>query len=125
MRAIPGREAPNHLAENGYKTLEVTFLPGWGTEPKKLGKTECSEIRKRIGDLGLVLSTVQESVQLASPNTMVNLGFKMDYSKQQNLERLREAAAVAHQVSAGAPAVIESPVGGRAAAWEETKHEMA
>src|ERR1051326_5304463 len=125
MRTIPVREALNHVAKIGYKSLELTLMPGWDTEPKLLTKNDRNEIRKQIGDLGMVLSTVQESVQLASPNTMVNLGFKMDYSKQDNLEHLRQAAAIAHEISPGAPAVIESPVGGRAAAWEEIKREMA
>jgi len=125
MRTIPVREALHHVAKIGYKSVEITLMPGWDTEPKLLSKTDRAEVRKQIGDLGLVLATVQESVQLASPNTMVNLGFKMDYNKAQNLEHLRAAAAVAHEVSPGAPAVIESPVGGRAAAWEEIKREMA
>ena len=125
MRKVPVREAIGHVARIGYKAVELTLMPGWDTEPKQLSKTDRAEIRKRIGDLGLALATVQESVQLAFPNTMVNLGFKMDYNNQENLEHLRAAAALAHELSPGAPAVIESPVGGRAAAWEETKREMA
>jgi inosose dehydratase len=125
MRTIPVREAIRHVAKIGYKALELTLMPTWDTEPKLLSKTDRAEIRKQISDVGLVLSTVQESVQLAAPNTMVNLGFQMDYSKQENLERLRQAAAVAHEVSPGKPAVIETPVGGRAAAWEQIKRGMA
>ena len=67
-------------------------MPTWNTEPKLLSSAARAEIRKQIGDLGLVLASIQESVQLASPNTMANLGFKMNYSKKENLERLHEAA---------------------------------
>jgi inosose dehydratase len=125
MKKIPIREAIGDVAKIGYKGLELTMMPTWETEPKLLTTKDRAEIRKRIGDLGLVLSSVQESVQLAAPNTMANLGFDMNYSKAENLERLRAAAAVAHEVSPGAPAVIESPVGGRPAAWEASKREMA
>jgi sugar phosphate isomerase/epimerase len=125
MKKIPVREAIGHIAKIGYKALELTLIPGWDTEPKLLSKTDRAEIRKRIGDLGLSLTSVQESVQLAEPNAMVSLGFNLNYNQRENLEHLRAAAAVAHELSPGAPAVIESPVGGRSAAWEETKHQMA
>src|ERR1039457_375330 len=75
MRKIPVREAIGNIAKIGYKGLELTLLPGWDTEPKLLSKTDRAEIRKQIGDLGLSLTSVQESVQLAEPNTMVSLGF--------------------------------------------------
>ena len=125
MRKTPVREAINHIAKIGYKAMEVTLLPGWDTEPKLLTKTDRTEIRKQIGDVGLVLSSVQESVQLAAPNTMVSLGFNINYSQRENLEHLRLAAEAAHELSPGAPAVIESPVGGRSAAWDEPRRQMA
>jgi inosose dehydratase len=125
MRKIPVREAIGHVARIGYKAVELTLIPGWDTEPKMLSKRDRAEIRRQIGDMGLVLASVQESVQLASPNAMVNLGFNLNYNKQENLERLRAAAALAHELSPGVAAVIESPVGGRAADWEEIKGEMA
>ncbi len=124
MKQIPVRVAINHIARIGYKAMELTLMPTWNTEPKLLSVADRAEIRKQIGDLGLALASVQESVQLASPNTMASLGFNMSYSKKENLERLREAAAVAHEVSPGPPAVIESP-GGRAADWEARKREIA
>src|SRR5262249_35150280 len=125
MKKIPVREAIRQIANIGYKGLELTLMPGWDTEPKRLSRSDRSDLRKQIGDLGLSLTSVQESVQLAAPNTMGNLGFNLNYSQAENLEHLRAAAAVAHEVSPGAPAVIESPVGGRAAAWEEIKRQMA
>ena len=124
MKQIPVREALVQIAEIGYRAVELTLMPTWNTEPNLLSRSDRAEIRKLMGDLGLVFASVQESVQLASPNTMANLGFTMNYGKKDNLERLREAAAVAHEVSPGAPAVIESPLGGRAADWEEIKHDM-
>jgi len=106
MKQIPVREALVQIAEIGYRAVELTLMPTWNTEPNLLSRSDRAEIRKLMGDLGLVFASVQESVQLASPNTMANLGFTMNYGKKDNLERLREAAAVAHEVSPGAPAVI-------------------
>jgi sugar phosphate isomerase/epimerase len=121
MRTIPVRQAIGHIAKIGYKAVEITLMPTWETEPKLLSKTDRAEIRKQIGDLGLVLASVQESLQLMDPNTLGN----PNYSKPEKLERLRAAAAMAHELSPGAPALIETPVGGQTAAWEERKREMA
>ena len=114
MKKIPFREAINHIAKIGYKALELTLMPTWDTEPKLLSKTDRSDIRKQIGDLGLELSAVMESLRLVGPNV----------NKQTQLERLSIAAELAHVLSPGPPAIIETAVGGRSRAWEETKHEM-
>ena len=113
MKRIPVREAISHIAKIGYKSLSLTLMPSWDTEPKLLSQTARADIRKQIGDLGLVLSSVMESLRLLGPN------------QESNLERLRVAAAVAHELSPGAPAVIETTLGGRSAGWEETKRQMA
>ena len=116
MKKIPVREAIHHIGKIGYKALSLTLMPTWDTEPKLLSKTDRAEIRKQIGDLGLVLSTVMESLRLlAGPNT----------NRERNLERLRVAAELAHDLSPGAPAAIETTLGGQPAAWEQIKREMA
>jgi inosose dehydratase len=114
MKKIPFRQAISHIAKIGYKALELTLMPTWDTEPKLLSKTDRTDIRKQIGDLGLELSAVMESLRLG-PNT----------NKEMYLERLRTAAELAHELSPGAPAMIETAVGGRSTAWEETKQQMA
>jgi sugar phosphate isomerase/epimerase len=115
MKKIPVRAAISDIAKIGYKALSLTLRPGWDTEPRLLSKTDRAEIRSQIGDLGLVLSSVMEGLRLVGPNT----------NRESNLERLRAAAAVAHELSPGAPAVIETTLGGRPEAWEETKRQMA
>ena len=113
MKKIPVREAIGHIARIGYKALSLTLMPTWDTEPKLLSRTDRAEIRKQIGDLGLVLSSVMESLRLLGPD------------RDNNLERLRVAAELAHELSPGAPAMIETTLGGRPAAWEETRRAMA
>ena len=125
MKTIPIHEALGHIAKIGYKGLEITLIPSWETEPKLLSKAKRAEIRKQIGGLGLTLSAVQESMQLAEPNAMSKLGYSINYTQQQNLERLRDAVAAAHELSPGAPAVVETQVGGDAGKWEESKRGMA
>jgi inosose dehydratase len=125
MKKTPVQEALPQIAKIGYKGIELTLIPSWETEPKLMSKTRRAEIRKQIGDLGLTLCAVQESLQLAEPNAMTKLGYTMNYGPRENLERLREAVAVAHELSPGAPAVIETQVGGPPGGWEQSKRGMA
>jgi inosose dehydratase len=113
MKKIPFREAIHHIANIGYKALELTLMPTWDTEPKLLSKTDRSDIRKQIGDLGLELSALMESLRVG-PNT----------NKDAFHERLRVAADLAHELSPGPPALIETALGGRPSAWEMTKGEI-
>jgi sugar phosphate isomerase/epimerase len=121
MKTLPVREAISHIGSIGFKAVEITVMPTWPTDPKLVSKSERAEIRKQIGDLGLVLCSLQESLQLEDPNTLGN----PNYSKKEKLERLREAAAMAHEASPGPPALIETALGGQAAQWEGSKQEMA
>ena len=114
MRDLPYMEGLGHLARIGYKHVELTLRPGWNTEPKLLTRANRAEIRKRIGDLGLTLVDVMEGMQPASNVTV-----------EQNLERLRAAAEMAHECSPGAPALIQSPIGGRPGTWMERREPMA
>jgi inosose dehydratase len=115
MKSLPWRVGLAQVARIGYKAVELSMRPGWNTEPKLLSKADRAEIRKRIGDLGLVLPSVTENVPLGRPGGSV----------QANLERLRAAAEVCHECSPGAPALIEGPVGGRVGEWDELKNAMA
>jgi inosose dehydratase len=114
MKQIPFRDAIRHTAMIGYKALELTLMPTWDTEPRLLTRADKSDIRKMIGDLGLELSALMESLRLVGPNV----------DKQAHLERLRVAAELAHELSPGPPAMIETAVGGRSRAWEQTRYEM-
>src|SRR5262245_8597806 len=114
MRSLPWREGLGHVARIGYKSTELCLRPGWNTEPKLLTKTDRVEIRKRIGDLGLALPSVMENLFLGRPGGL-----------EANLARLRAAAEICNECSPGPPALIETTVGGRPAAWEESKNAMA
>jgi sugar phosphate isomerase/epimerase len=125
MKTLPVSEAINHIAKIGYKGVELSLIPGFETDPTQMNKAKRAAIRKQIGALGLTLSSVQDCLQLAEPNAMTKLGYDIDYSQAENLERIRMAAAMAHELPPGAPAVIESPVGGTAGTWEQVKRGMA
>jgi sugar phosphate isomerase/epimerase len=115
MKTLPWREGLAQVARIGYQCTELCLRAGWNTEPKLLTKSDRSEIRKRIGDLGLTLSSVMENLGLARPGG----------SREANLDRLRAAAEVCYECSPGGPALIETTVGGRPDSWDEMKSAMA
>jgi len=114
MQKIPVRDGLGHVARSGYKATELCLRSGWNTEPKLLTKTDRSDIRKRIQDLGLTLPSVMENLLLGRPGGV-----------QANLDHLRAAAEICHECSPGPPALIETTIGGRPAVWDETKNAMA
>lgn len=115
MKTIPWRDGLQHVARIGYKTTELCLRAGWDTEPKLLNKGSRAEIRQRIRDLGLTLASAMENMALARQGANVS----------DNLERLRAAAEVCHECSPGAPAILETTVGGRNETWEARKNAMA
>jgi sugar phosphate isomerase/epimerase len=115
MKTLSWRDGLGHVARIGYKSTELCLRPGWDTEAKLLSKADRAEIRKRINGLGLQLASVMENLALARPGG----------SLQANLDRLRSAAEVCHECSPGAPALIETTVGGRPDSWDAMKSAMA
>jgi inosose dehydratase len=115
MKTLPVHDGLKTVADIGYKTTELCLRPTWNTEPKLLTKASRAEIRKHIGDLGLGLPSVMENMRLVERDGSAPQG---------NAERLRAAAEVAYECSPGAPALIETTVGGRPADWEKVKNVM-
>jgi inosose dehydratase len=115
MKSIPVRKALNLCSQIGYKAIELALMPGWDTEPNRLSKADRSELRGKLKDLDLTLPALMENLKLLGPEA----------EQRANLERLKAAAALAHEVSPGPPTVIETILGGRPAEWEERKEAMA
>ena len=108
IKSIPVRSALDLCAQIGYKSVEFALMPGWDTEPKLLyGKPDRIDLRKKLKELDLTLPALMENLKL--------LGQQAE--QHANLERLKAAAAIAHEVSPESPAVIETILGGRPGEW--------
>jgi len=115
MKSIPVRRALDLCAQIGYKAVEIALMPGWDTEPKLLSMADRSELRSKLKSLDLTLPALMDNLKLLAPQA----------EQRANRERLKAAAAIAHEVSPGRPAVIETILGGRPGEWEEKKQAMA
>jgi len=97
------------LARIGFDSVELAVLGGWDADPVKLSADRRRDIRKRLRDLGLRLTSLMENVPPTS-----------DEKKHgSQLERLKAAAGLAHDLCPDRPPLIETVLGGKV--WEMSK----
>lgn len=114
MKSLPLNEALQLCADIGYSGVELALMPGFHCDPATLDRTARSDLRKRLHDLTLGL-----------PALMENLPILVDATRQRsNLDRLRLAAELAHDLGGDTPPVIETILGGKPAEWNDVRHKM-
>jgi sugar phosphate isomerase/epimerase len=100
------------IADVGYDSVELCLMPGWPTEPAKVSASQRREIRKQVGDLGLAMPSLLDTIRLLDP------GHKT------NLEMIRRDAQFGHDVNAGVGGVtpcIQTILGGKSEDWDSQK----
>ena len=105
MKSLKIADALRVIAEIGYDGVEICLMPGWPTG-------DPHEIRRILDGTGLALPSLMES--LSMPDKQVF-----------NIERLKLAIALAHELSPGKLPVIETVLGGKSAEWDQTKERIA
>ena len=113
MRTSPIWRASGTFPASATNTAKSPFDPG-GIPSPACSREPSAEIRRRIGDLGMTLVDVMEGMQPASNATI-----------EENLERLRAAAEVAHRVLTRSTRAHPEPIGGRPGAFMERREAMA
>lgn len=99
----------------GYESIEICLLPGWPTAPEVFKKGERQQLRFQLSDLDMSLAGLMENVKLPVEQAQ----------HEQNLERLRRAAELAHELVPDAPPPIETVLGGKPEQWMELRERMA
>jgi sugar phosphate isomerase/epimerase len=114
MQSMKTPDALRLLAEIGYNGVELALMPGWVTEPKLISSGDRAELRRMMTDLGLALPAMLESLPLlGSPE-----------KRAVNLERLKQAAQLANDLSPSKPPVLDTILGSETSAWESVKGRM-
>lgn len=116
MKNLPLDEALSACAQIGYDSVELALMPGYPSQPQLLGTAARRRLRNRLSDLGLSLPALMDNFHPVVDNQPAHLA---------NLERIKHAAALAHELSPQRPPVLETVLGGRPAAWDSLKHQMA
>jgi inosose dehydratase len=115
MKSLPTADALRACAAIGYDGVELALMPGWPTEPKRLGAADRRDLRQRLADSGLVPLGLMEN--LAEPAA--------DAAHRANLDRLKAAAELGQALAPQAPPVIETILGGKPAQWDQVKEQLA
>lgn len=114
MKTMATGDALRTLAEIGYDGVEVCCIEGWPTDPAKISESDRKELRKLIGDTGLGVPALLESLPVASTPE----------KRAANLERLRMAVALGNELVSSNPPVIDTILGGTTADWDKLKGPM-
>ena len=115
MKTLDLNEAIKTCGSIGYDGVELVMMPGWPTDPKKLTAADRKELRGRLADAKLTLHGLMEN--LSEPAS--------EEVHKANLDRLKAAAALGHELSPSAPPPIETVLGGKPAEWDKVKDRMA
>ena len=115
MRMLPLNEALRVCAQTGYDSVELVATQGWPCDPSNLRATSRRDITRQLQDQRLSLSSIMENLNLLAS----------DAQRQTNLDRLKAAAELGHELSPDAPPVLETVLGGRSSDWTDVKSEMA
>ncbi|MBL8210088.1 MAG: sugar phosphate isomerase/epimerase [Bryobacterales bacterium] len=112
--ATPGLEpdrALDLIREAGYDGAELCLMPGWPTHPDKLD----AAARQRIQRHPLAIPTLIENF-----NLLVS-----DADHARTLDRIRAAAALAHEIAPKRPPLLQTVLGGKPGEWDDVKDRMA
>lgn len=115
MKSLPLAEALRVCAETGYDCVELALLPGYATEPKQLSGEQRRELRKRLTDSKLTAPVLMDNFSATAD----------DKAHAANLEKIKAAAGLAHDLSPGNPPLLETVLGGKPAEWDQIKDRMA
>jgi len=111
MQPLDVNRAIATIRDIGYDGVELCLMAGWPSEPAKLD----AAARRRIRAAKLPVPTMIENF-----NTLVS---EADHAR--TLDRIRAAAALAHDIAPKSPPILQTVLGGKPAEWEQVKQHMA
>ncbi|MCC6538131.1 MAG: sugar phosphate isomerase/epimerase [Bryobacterales bacterium] len=111
MQAFEVERALEAVRGLGYDGVELCLMAGWPSEPAQLD----ASARGRLRGAAFPIPTLIEN-----GNTLVS---DADHARMQ--DRIRAAAALAHDVAPASPPLLQTVLGGKPDEWEQVKEKMA
>lgn len=102
------------ISRTGYDGVEIAAMPDWPTAPERLSRSDRAQMRGHLGDLGLHVPAVLESLHALHPAR----------SGQENLDRLRRAIDLGSDIAPGGHPFLETVLGRKPDEWEDVKNGM-
>jgi sugar phosphate isomerase/epimerase len=115
MKTVPLATALEICREIGYDCVELPLMPGWAADPEKMAISARKELKGTLEKNSLRLSALMENLPILGD----------DKVHAANLQRLKLAAELAHELSPKKPPLIETILGGKPAEWDAVKVKMA
>ena len=115
MKTLAVEQALRVCTETGFHDVEFALNPGYPTEPKLLSPAQRKELRAQLNSLGLRLTSLMDNLHLTADEP----------THATNLERIKSAAQLAHDLAPDAPPLLETVMGGKPADWDKVKAQMA
>ena len=114
MKGLQTADAIRQTAEIGYDGIEFALMNGWPTEPTLLSGQDRAEIRDLLSELQLAVPSLLESLPC----------LRTEQLHQDNIEKLKRATQLAHDVAPDKPPIVQSIVGGKPSQWEASKGRL-
>ncbi len=114
MKTLTTEAALRAIARIGYDGVEPALMPGWPTDPAQMSAADRKTLRRLIGDLGLAVPAMLESLPLQGTPK----------GRAANLERLKRAVALGNELVPSSPPVVDTILGGKTAEWDRVKGRM-
>ena len=115
MRSLSLDDALSCCTKTGYDAVELAIMPDWPADPKKLKKDDRNRLRERLAELKLTLSALMENLPLDGD----------DVRHKAQLDRLKAAGELGHDLSPDKPPLIETILGGKPDQWDKLKETFA
>lgn len=115
MKSLAVPKALKACREIGYDCFELPVMADWPADAASLTAVSKVELKKQIQDSGLRLSALMENLPLLAD----------DAKHRENLERLKLAGELAHELTPDRPPIIETVLGSRPDQWPQVKEQMA
>jgi inosose dehydratase len=115
MKSLAVPEALKVCREIGYDCCELPVMADWPADAARLTAAARRELKEQIKDSGLRLSALMENLVLLAD----------DSQHGKNLDRLKSAGDLAHELAPERPPLVETVLGGRPEQWEQVKEQMA
>jgi len=109
MKSLATEQAIGLLAEIGYDSVELAAVAGWDADPATLKPDRRAAIRRRLGDTGIRLTALMESLPPSAD----------DARHKAQVDRIKAAAQLAHDLAPDSPPPVETVLGGTE--WAKSK----
>jgi sugar phosphate isomerase/epimerase len=101
-KSLKTEAAIDLVSATGFDSIELTIWPDWDADPAVMKPARRRALRKRLADRGLRVTSLMEHLHIDDPKR----------TRAQRLQRIKLAAALAHDLNPVHPPLLQTTIGG-------------